>query len=154
MNGTRLGPKNCRSHIPRGARSAMHEFETFVYLDVPKTGTSFIGSVLKRFSGEKLVRKTLHTGVSTAYDASKFHFISVRDPFQQYLSLYSFGCQQKGKLFKYLSKRGLTGVYDSSLQGFSAWLAFVLEPQSAEFLPGYSEHQLEHIAGIMGFQSY
>src|SRR5215469_2824845 len=132
----------------------MHEFETFVYLDVPKTGTSFIASVLKKFSKERLVKKVLHTGVEMEYDASKFHFISVRDPFQQYLSLYSFGCQSKGKLFTRLSKGGFAGLYDGSPGGFSDWLAFILEPRSAGFLPEFGDHNLRHIAGMMGFQSY
>jgi hypothetical protein len=130
----------------------MHEFETFVYLDVQKTGSSFVASVLKKFSREKLVRKVLHTGIGGEYDATKFHFISVRDPYEQYLSLYSFGCQGKGKLVKRLTKRGLAHLYDGTAAGFSAWLRFILDQNSAAYLPGYGD--LKEIPTIMGFQSY
>jgi hypothetical protein len=132
----------------------MHEFETFVYLDVQKTGSSFIASVLKRFSREKLVRKVLHVGVGANYDATKFHFISVRDPFELYLSLYSFGCQRKGKLFTRLCKRGFENLYNGTASGFSSWLKFILDPESSAYLPGYGEGHLKDVSSVVGFQSY
>ena len=67
--------------------TGMHEFETFVYLDTQKTGSSFISYVLRRHSSEKEVLHSKHQPVGERYDPNKFYFISVRDPFDQYISL-------------------------------------------------------------------
>jgi hypothetical protein len=96
----------------------------------------------------------LHIGIGADYDPGKFYFISVRDPYEQYLSLYSFGCQRKGKLFKRLSKQGLAHLYDGTAPGFHAWLKFILDANSAAHLPGYGERHLKNIVGIVGLQSY
>jgi hypothetical protein len=109
---------------------------------------------LKRFSSENLLRKEPHTGVRCDFDATKFYFISVRDPYEQYLSLYSFGCSEGrgGKVCRRFSKRGLGHLYDGTAEGFSAWLRIVLDPNRAGHLPGY--RKLRQIPRLMGFQSY
>ena len=58
----------------------MIEFESFVYLDVPKTWSSFIASVLKKFCTKKWIRKIVHAGVGDNWNPAKRHFISVRAP--------------------------------------------------------------------------
>ena len=55
----------------------MHEFETFAYLDVQKTGSTFI-SVLSSPCSEKEIRRSKHGQVGDRYDPKKFYFISAR----------------------------------------------------------------------------
>ena len=133
----------------------MHEFETFVYLDVPKTGSDFISSFLRKFCTENKIRSERHVGMEDDYDRSKFYFISVRDPLDQYLSLYSYGCQTDGQLYQRLSKKGFGHLYDGTWNGFQSWLDFVLEPENARLLgSGYAGAQSGRISEFTGYQSY
>lgn len=133
----------------------MHEFESFVYLDMEKTGSTFISRLLNRFSTETRQRQLHHRPLDTDYDPTKFYFISVRNPMDSYLSLYSFGCQEQGKVRGQLRKRGHGEFYDGTLEGFEAWLQFVLKPRNAKMLKdGYHSMADGRIAGLLGLQSY
>lgn len=133
----------------------MVEFETFVYLDLQKTGSSFILRLLENFAAEKQLRAKRHAGLGADYDAAKFHFITVRDPLDAYLSLYSFGCQSEGKLRAAMDEGELDQFYDGTLAGFGAWLGFVLKPCNARLLGGgYARAADGALAGLVGLQSY
>ncbi|HEY5049172.1 MAG TPA: sulfotransferase family 2 domain-containing protein [Rhizomicrobium sp.] len=133
----------------------MYEFDTFAFLDVQKTGSTFIISVLKKFCTEKTIRKEKHAGFESDFDPDKFYFISVRNPIDQYLSLYSYGCSSKGKLFLRMQKNDLSHFYDKTWNGFSAWLDFMLDSENAPLLKGvYGGGNLGGIARLVGLQSY
>jgi hypothetical protein len=131
----------------------MHEFETFVYLDVRKTGTTFIHSFLRRFCRERKIFKNTHEGMPADCDRSKFYFISVRNPLDQYRSLYSYGCGQKGLLASKLLKHGLGDLYNGTQAGFRSWLDFVLDPENARML-GEDYGKQRHVSDLIGLQSY
>lgn len=128
----------------------MYEFETFAYLEVPKTASSFICNALTKFCKENKVRKTGHFGPPGDYDPSKFYFISVRDPLDLYISLYSFGCTGKGKLRARMQAQGLGGLYDRTWNGFEFWLRCVLHPANKYLL----EPEYRPVAEWVGYQSY
>jgi hypothetical protein len=131
----------------------MLEFETFAYLDVQKTGSTFISYFLQKFSKEKEVSYRQHRNAGDAYDPGKFYFISIRDPLDQYLSLYSFGCGGDGALRKKLRRRGLDDLYDSTWKGFRRWLRFALAPENADvFSAEYGEGK--NLSDLIGFQTY
>src|SRR4051794_30078537 len=131
----------------------MHEFETFAYLDLQKTGSTFISDLLKRYSTEKEVLFSKHSRVGQQYDSDKFYFISVRDPMSQYLSLYSYGCSGSGGLYKRIRNAGFEQLYNSSWSGFRRWLNFVLLPRNATFLDrAYGNEKSVH--ELLGYQSY
>jgi hypothetical protein len=133
----------------------MQEFETFVYLDVQKTGSTFITNLLQRFSSEKEIRFKKHAATGNKYDPGKFHFISVRDPRDQYISLYSHGCGGNGALYRRLRRLGHQDLYDSTWQGFKRWLKFVLRLENAELLDDdYGGPDAGSINALIGFQSY
>ncbi len=133
----------------------MQEYESFVYLDVQKTGSSFISSLLQRFSREKRLRSAQHEPLAADYDPAKFHFISVRDPIESYLSLYSFGCGSKGKVRAIFRRLGRDDLYDGSAEGFAAWLNFVLKPANAQALrDGFDTVGEGRLAALIGPQSY
>lgn len=128
----------------------MYEFETFAYLDVPKTASSFICTALKKFCKEKKIRKTGHLGPPGDYDSSKFYFISVRDPLDLYISLYSFGCSGKGQLYGRMKCQGLGRLYEGTWSGFEFWLSCILDPANKYLL----EPQYHPVAEWVGYQSY
>ena len=123
-----------------------------MYLDVQKTGSSFISSVLRRFCSERCIRKDVHEPLATRsdYDPDKFHIISVRDPLDAYISLYSFGCGHQGLLFRQLSKTH-GHLYDHTWSGFQQWLDLLLDPESAPLLA--RDGEAYPAADLFGFQS-
>jgi hypothetical protein len=131
----------------------MHEFETFAYLDVQKTGSTFISFLLQKFCTEKELDFRKHGQVEDRYDPKKFYFISARDPLDQYMSLYSHGCGGKGNLYHKLRRRGVEQLYNSSLKGFRRWLKFVLDSENAGLLD-HEYGKLKGISDLIGFQTY
>jgi hypothetical protein len=137
------------------AATEMHEYETFAYLDVPKTGSSFISYLLRNYCTEQQVFFKKHGGIRNRHDPGKFYFISVRDPLDQYISLYSSGCGREGSLYQRLEKRGYGDFYNSSWRGFKRWLKFVLEPANAKYLRNRSDRVYSGpLSEILGYQSY
>ena len=132
----------------------MHEYQTFAYLDVPKTGSSFISYLLQTHCSEEELFFKKHKGVEDRFDKSKFYFITVRDPLDQYISLYSSGCTGGGSLFRRLSKRGYGDFYDSTWKGFRRWLKFVLEPENAQYLGNRSTMYAGPLHDVLGYQSF
>jgi len=133
----------------------MHEFPRFVYLDVEKTGSAFISTFLRRYSAEEQLRRDHHAAMEAGCDRSKFYFISTRDPLEAYLSLYSYGCDGKGKLFAVLKRQGRGGLYDGTMAGFVKWVDFVLKPKHAKLLGvDYPRASNGRVAELMGLQSF
>jgi len=134
----------------------MYEFQTFAYLDVQKTGSSFIIDVLRKYCIEATVQKDKHIGMGDGYDPKKFYFISVRNPLDQYLSLYSYGCESKGQFYLRLKRNGLERLYDSKTwDGFREWLDFVLDPDNVGLLgQDYADEELAEVSKLIGLQSY
>ena len=132
----------------------MHEFETFVYLDTQKTGSSFISYILSRHSSEKELLHSKHQPVGERYDPNKFHFISVRDPLDQYISLYSYGCQEGGSAFNRVQRSGNADLYDSTWRGFRRWLKFVLDLDNTAVLLKRRDYEPRDYHQIIGFQTY
>ncbi len=133
----------------------MHEFETFAYLDVQKTASTFISRLLKKYCTETEIRYRKHAPIGKSYDRAKFYFISVRDPVDQYISLYSYGCKRAGLLQKTLRAKGYARFYDSTWKGFQEWLAFVLDPKNAAVLnTAYGHYGHGRASRLVGFQSF
>jgi hypothetical protein len=126
------------------------EFPSFVYLDVQKTGSSFVVDFLKRHARDEPLALDRHKPVVT-YDPGKFYFITCRDPLDQYLSLYSFGCGGQGGY----RKRHGDGMYDGTAAGFSTWLRFMLDSgdrdRSSE-MRRYVKSGMEPFIGFQGFR--
>lgn len=132
----------------------MHEFETFVYLDVQKTGSTFVSYMLQQYTSEKELAFRKHGRVGGNYNPEKFYFISARDPLDQYISLYSHGCSAMGGLSNRLRNRGHEDLYDSTWSGFRRWLKLALDPENAAlFDPEYGKKKYE-LSKLIGFQTY
>lgn len=134
----------------------MLEYESFAYLDVQKTGSTFITAFLDKFSAEHEVRRLQHAAMPADYDRAKFYFISARDPLDQYISLYSYGCEGRGSFFFKMKHRGHDGLYDGTWRGFCYWLDFVLRPENANLLgeQGYGTAASANLTRLIGYQTY
>ena len=133
----------------------MYEFQTFVYLPVQKTGTTFISRMLDKFSKEELVQRFRHRGMNADCDRGKFYFISVRDPLDAYISLYSYGHESRGKMSRRLESKGLGDLYDGTASGFNAWLSYILKVANTSMLNrDFAKAGGGSVAELIGLQSY
>src|SRR4051812_39466721 len=114
----------------------MYEFPSFVYLDVEKSGSTFIFQVFANYSSEKEILPDHHAPLPLDCDRSKFYFISIRDPLDSYISLYSFGCGDRGKMRTRFERRDLGHFYDGTTEGFNKWLQFTLKTKNREVVDG------------------
>jgi hypothetical protein len=143
-----------RRFLPK-AVCDMHEFSSFVYLGMQKTGSTFISTVLDKFCVETGERKRASRVPQEARAGSRFYFISIRDPLEAYLSLYSYGCEERGGLRSRFEREDREALYDGTAEGFRDWLAFVLEPENAAiFGRAYAAHGGGRTARLVGLQSF
>lgn len=107
----------------------MLEYPGYCYLDTEKTGSSFVRTFLLRHSPGAPIRNVKHMPPRKARRGRKLYFTSCRDPYDQYASLYAFGCAGRGALLKRLRARGspIAAHYDATPGGFERWLAALLE---------------------------
>ena len=87
-------------------------------------------------------------------DRSKFYFVSVRDPLDSYISLYSFGCASRGKMWARFERRDLAHYYDGTTEGFNDWLKFTLKTRNRDVVDGGYADSSSNIPELMGPQSY
>ena len=78
--------------------------EKLVYLELQKTASSFITATLVDLFG---ARETARHDRLADEDRSKFVIGSVRNPWDYYVSLWSFGCQGRGGVHKRVTHRRL-----------------------------------------------
>jgi hypothetical protein len=125
------------------------EFPSFVYLDVQKTGSSFVVDFFKRHARDEYIALDRHKPVAI-YDPGKFYFITCRDPLDQYLSLYSFGCGGQGGY----RKRHGDDMYDGTAAGFSTWLRFMLDSGDRDRSSEMRRYVKSGLEPFVGFQSF
>jgi len=126
----------------------MHDFGEIIYLDLHKTGSSYISEFLKTccLLTEKKFHK--HDWIRENYDSNKFYFISIRHPFSLYSSLYRFGLDGKGDVRNRLRASNNLSAYSS----FNSFADFLLDERNANLLGyGYNQFYAQHI-GFMSFR--
>lgn len=132
----------------------MFESEKLVYLDVQKTGSAFIVAFLQRFlaSSNGFVYRSRQP-VSQRKEGA-LHIISCRHPLDQYVSLYSYGCDGEGAFYHRMKGAGLASLYNGSTEGFAGWLELILSPERSEgvTLGRFSNHPLEELFGFQTFR--
>jgi Sulfotransferase family len=112
----------------------MDDFGDVVYLDVQKTGSTFVSDFLERFLRSSRVNFEKHRPIRRLSRPEVFLFTSVRDPLRQYLSLYQYGCQGRGAIRQRFRKHDLNGFYRGPRASFENWLRFLLDPENAVLL--------------------
>lgn len=132
----------------------MHAFVSLAYLDVEKSGSTFVSQFLRDFLDDEEVSFGKHEPLEDVPPAGRLHVLSVRDPFDTYLSLYSYGCQGRGVLWRSLRKEGLGPLYDGSVDGFQRWLDVVLDPARAHLMrpSGYHRSGVAEHVGLLSYR--
>ncbi len=128
----------------------MLDFGKIVYLDVQKTGSSYIARFLKNTLELPLLARQMHAAPQ-ARRPDAFYFISVRNPLAQYISLYRYGLEGRGGMVARFSEAGMAGYYQPDPAGFERWLAFIIAPENAAFF-GTRYHNSR--PGLIGLQSF
>ncbi|PFG44072.1 hypothetical protein ATJ88_2790 [Isoptericola jiangsuensis] len=132
----------------------MHAFHSLAYLDVEKSGSTYVSQFLRDFLDDDEVSFRKHVEVEDRPPAGRLHVVSVRDPLDSYLSLYSYGCQGKGGLSGTMRDAGLGHLYDGTAAGFDRWLDVVLDPASADALNprSYARTGVAPHTGLLSFR--
>lgn len=129
----------------------MDEYPSVCYLDVQKTGSTFVSAFLRDHLAERRVRFAKHGRIRDGYDPARFYFITCRHPLAQYRSLFRFGLEGQGMLRRALEAGGRGALYERGPEGFAGWLDFMLDPASAALLrEGYANAP----APLIGFQTF
>ncbi|MEM0907492.1 MAG: hypothetical protein AAGJ94_09035 [Pseudomonadota bacterium] len=133
----------------------MHDFGPVCYLDVQKTGSTFISDFLARHMASPALKFAKHAAINNLKSLNgKAFFISVRDPYAQYQSLYRYGLERSGGVSKRLRQNPQVddaALYCGGDEGFSTWLRFVLDPAHHTIL---NANYPQHAALLFGFQTY
>lgn len=90
--------------------------EDFLYVGLEKTGSSYILEQLKKYFNKNIVHKDeiRHERMKVCqelYGVKKYNLGSIRNPFELYISHFSYGCLKKGGLYLSVKNYGLNRVY-------------------------------------------
>ncbi len=152
----------------------MDDFGTFCYLDVHKTGSTFVSKVLSDVSLKRSFASSKHSAIETlgvrhlirvaryrdryarlsggTYRSDCFYFNSIRNPFEYYASLYNYGCDGRGGLFDSLQRSGWSDLYDRSENGFLEWVRVVLDPENTGLVAKEFHQTCGAAVGILTFR--
>ncbi|GAB4086451.1 hypothetical protein GCM10028784_30810 [Myceligenerans cantabricum] len=132
----------------------MQAYESFAYLDVQKTGSSFLTRLFERQVAERRTRYRMHGPLEWFPPRGRIHVISVRDPVEAYTSLYAFGCMGRGAMYGSITRSGNGALYTGQPAGFGRWLEFVLAAAGARYLDprSYRWSGAHRCAGIMSYR--
>jgi hypothetical protein len=112
----------------------MHDFGELMYLDPQKTGSTFISQFLRHCCLLPELRFIKHHPVALDRRPKTVYFISARNPFSTYASLYRFGCDGKGGIRTLLEHYGKTDLYEPSVENFEEWLRLVVPTSSSIYV--------------------
>ena len=152
----------------------MDDFGEFCYLDVQKTGSTFITKLLIECSHSPLLHSGKHSPIidwsvaralklirngnmrglikrASFYREGTFYFNSVRNPYAYYASLYNYGCDGRGAFYNTLKREGLDYLYDGTEDGFFRWIEFIMDASNARHLDKNYERSC---ATAVGFLTY
>ena len=121
------------------------------YMDVPKTGSTFVCAVLDRALREPASIAVKHGRMERDKAPGEIVVISTREPLDSWLSLYNYGCTGVGRLRRRLDRQGRSSWYDGTPEGFDAWVRAVGDP-SRPSIAGEGYAAAAHLG--MGFQNF
>ena len=126
----------------------MHDFGKIVYLDLHKTGSTYISKFLKSCCLLTENKFSKHDWIRDDYDSNNFYFISIRHPLSLYSSLFRYGLDGQGEVWHRLRKSNNLSVYSS----FNSFVEFLIDEDNANLLGcGYNQIYAKHI-GFMSFR--
>jgi hypothetical protein len=127
-------------------------FGPVIYMDVPKTGSTFVTEFLKnqvRYAHE-VTRK--HSRLMRPRRREEVILLTSRDPIGSWLSLYNYGCTGVGRVRRRLDRRGVgERFYTGDPEDFHAWIEHLTSPDAVEDL-GEDYSSLAHLG--VGFATF
>ncbi len=131
----------------------MQVFGPVIYMDVPKTGSTFVTEFLKnqvRYAHE-VTRK--HSRLMRPRRREEVILLTSRDPIGSWLSLYNYGCTGVGRVRRRLDRRGVgERFYTGDPEDFDAWIEHLTSPDAMEDL-GEDYASLAHL-GVQLLETY
>ncbi len=141
--------------------------EKLLYLELPKTGCTHVRRLLRRLPSCEGENRGKHNTIYRLSEAeratlgSKIKFGNVRNPWDWYVSLWSFGCMGRGLVHRLLTsdraERGRAGhsprpwresYRAGDVNGFRRWLRMLLETHREDVGLGFDRDLL---VGELGF---
>ncbi|MDB5523377.1 MAG: hypothetical protein JWM58_1140 [Rhizobium sp.] len=141
----------------------MIEYEKFIYLDVYKTGSSHIKNLLPAITEGKQIRVKRHgpltSGRPYSWTGGKLVFATVRNPWDWYVSLWSFAREGGGAMWRFFSEalppEEVQEMYDAGnpVVSFGKWLHAV---NDKDFMLRVIKNNLPEsgLAGIIGLYTF
>ena len=130
----------------------MLSFGPVTYMDVQKTGCTFISDVLKKTLDLEPLVDVKHARFERSKNADDFVVISRRDPYSQWVSLYNYGCMNLGWIYMRLNDLGLSEqFYTKDKEGLNLFVSELLHSENSHLL-GEGYQQTRHLD--VGFQSF
>ena len=130
----------------------MHDFGPLVYMDIQKTGSTFVSAFLKNSCLLEEIGESKHGTIRAKYNPDNFYFMSIREPVSCYISLFRYGLDKRGGFFKSLKSAGYKDPYQDESVSFNKWLEFISSPESAVIL-GNNYEKVDPSVGL-GLLSY
>jgi hypothetical protein len=141
----------------------MIEYGSFIYLDVYRTGSSHVVSLLEAITAEKRLRLHRHASLTkghpSGFSGGKRVFTTVRNPWDWYVSLWAYGADGKSAIRRYLTNqfdaKQVAALYgrDDPAAAFRRWLAVMHDPAVLQRV--MQEHLPEsRLAPVIGLYSY
>jgi hypothetical protein len=146
--------------------------DKLIYLQLQKTACSHIAAMLEQTVGGKKIG--LHVPLPRRLrSAGKYIVGSVRNPWDWYVSQWSYGCAGQGALRRRLCGRRLFRLFEKPVseltkpvarwretykdhrdpEGFNRWLKMVFDPYRRKDLgEGYSKSPISKFAGLMTYR--
>ena len=126
----------------------MHDFGKIAYLDVHKTGSSYVSKFLDSCCTLKQVRFEKHDWVREDYRADCFYFITLRNPYDMWSSLYRYGLDGRGDVYHRLRRANMLGCYET----FDKFVNFCLDEEHANLLGYEYNSEISEFIGFMSFR--
>jgi len=130
----------------------MQVFGPVLYMDVQKTGSTFVTGFLAdnvRYAHER-TRK--HSRLQRTKRPEEIVLLTSRDPLGAWLSLYNYGCTGVGRLRRRLDRRGIgERFYSGDPDDFDAWVGHLLSADAVADL-GEDYAALAHLG--IGFATF
>ena len=131
----------------------MYDLGGLVYLDLNKTGSKFVLEFLKNCCRLDFQHEKEHEPVRDQYNPLAYHFITIRHPISQYSSLFRYGLEKKGWIYRRIAEHGHKDLYSS--ENYNAWLSFVLDQKNAPLLgEGYEKLPKNSDLGFLSFRFF
>jgi hypothetical protein len=152
----------------------------FVYIELHKTGCSYTKELLSKVTSSNCIDYGKHNPYYTVPNEilgnfeSKIKVGNIRNPWDWYVSLWAFGCMQKGSLYCKVTKNNKTGSKQKrsipfiNFQGnynweelysdtynpklFRKWLKLILMKKSIDIGEGYKSSYLSRFAGLLTYR--